>query len=251
MNSSQITEHELQAYVDGRLEPQRRAEIDAYLAEHPDEALRSQSYRLQNIALAELFDPMLNEPVPPSLHTFDRHRLPGGKVKFAALVASFALAVGIGWVARGFSTAPIATAPAWAQRALVAHAVYAPEVLHPVEVNASEEQHLSRWLSKRLGMPLKAPDLSTAGFELVGGRLLPDAPKPAAQFMYQNGNGVRLTLYVTPRAPGRETAFRFEQSERLSAFYWVDQGSGYALSGEVSRAELLRVAELAYRGLDR
>lgn len=254
MNPSPITEEELHAYIDGHLGPQRQAEIDAYLADHPSEAERLRSYQRQNAALVELFDSVLHEPVPEHLRAFDRSRrglFAARGIKIGALAAALVMAISVGWIARGITQAPIGAAPTFAQRALVAHAVYAPEVLHPVEVNAGEEQHLSRWLSKRLGMPLKAPDLRSAGFELVGGRLLPDAPKPAAQFMYQSGTGARLTLYVTPKAQGRETAFRFERRDRLGAFYWIDQGSGYALSGDVDRPTLLRVAKLAYQKLSR
>ena len=41
------------------------------------------------------------------------------------------------------------TGAGWIQRAAMAHAVYTPEVRHPVEVKAQEE-HLSRWLTRRL-----------------------------------------------------------------------------------------------------
>ncbi|MBC7975048.1 MAG: hypothetical protein H7138_08690 [Myxococcales bacterium] len=53
---------------------------------------------------------------------------------------------------------------------------------HPVEVKAQEE-HLSRWLTRRLNVPVKLFDLWAQGFELVGGRLLPDAEGPSAQLM--------------------------------------------------------------------
>lgn len=253
MNPAQINEAELHAYVDGRLEPQRRSEIEAYLAENPADAKRVRSYQHQNAALTQLFDPALSEPVPSYLADFPRrtHAPSSRLLRHAAMAASLLMAASVGWLLRGTIDPPLAGTPAFAQRALVAHAVYAPEVLHPVEVSGAEEQHLSRWLSKRLGIPVQAPKLTSAGFELVGGRLLPDAPKPAAQFMYQNAAGARLTLYVTPRAQGRETAFRFEHSDRVGAFYWIDQGAGYALSGDVDRKALLQVAQLAYQSLNR
>ena len=72
---------------------------------------------------------------------------------------------------------------AWQHRAAVAHADFAPELRHPVEVNLAQgsgaelrahAEHLSRWLSKRLDMPVPLFDLRPHGFEWVGGRLLPD-----------------------------------------------------------------------------
>jgi anti-sigma factor RsiW len=41
----QPTEGELQAYADGRVDPDQKAAIDAWLAEHPDEAERIEAYR--------------------------------------------------------------------------------------------------------------------------------------------------------------------------------------------------------------
>ena len=82
----------------------------------------------------------------------------------------------------------------------VAHAVYTPEVRHPVEVHADQEAHLTAWLSKRLGAPLKPPALADAGYQLVGGRLLPGATGSVAQFMYEDASHQRLTLYVQPRS---------------------------------------------------
>ena len=83
----------------------------------------------------------------------------------------------------------------FAQQAAVAHAVFQPEVRHPVEVTAAQQEHLVQWLSKRLGRPLKVPVLAAQGYELVGGRLLPGDDGARAQFMYQNSaaSGSRST----------------------------------------------------------
>jgi len=108
-----------------------------------------------------------------------------------------------------------------------------------------------KWLSKRLDLQLKVPVLSTEGFELLGGRLLPGTDGPVAQFMYQDATGKRLTLYVTRPHKGDEiTAFRFAQEGRVSVFYWIDRDCGYALSGEVDRSQLARVASSVYRQLE-
>ena len=66
-----------------------------------------------------------------------------------------------------------------------------------------------------------APDMARAGFALVGGRLLPDAGKPAAQFMYKDQKGRRVTLYVRSD-DGADTAFKFAAEDGISAFYWID-----------------------------
>jgi anti-sigma factor RsiW len=124
-------------------------------------------------------------------------------------------------------------------------------VRHPVEVGADQEAHLAAWLSKRLGAQLKPPALSSAGYDLVGGRLLPGDQGPVAQFMYQDARGQRLTLYVrTDATDSRETAFRYAREDKVGVFYWLDGKLGYALSGELEKDELLQVATLVYRQLN-
>jgi anti-sigma factor RsiW len=138
-----------------------------------------------------------------------------------------------------------------ARQAAIAHAVYSPEVRHPVEVKADEEEHLVNWLSRRLGTPLKAPGLSPLGYELVGGRLLSGPQGPVAHFMYQDARGQRLTLYVSrQKGEPRDTAFRFSQEDRVSVFYWVEHDFGYALSGEMRRDQLLKIADVVYKQLN-
>jgi anti-sigma factor RsiW len=105
--------------------------------------------------------------------------------------------------------------------------------------------------SARLGMPLRVPQLSADGFALVGGRLLPGESGPVAQFMYEDGSGKRLTLYVrADAAENRETAFRFALEGKVGVFYWLDGKLGYAISGELPREKLLNIAESAYKQLN-
>jgi hypothetical protein len=63
-------------------------------------------------------------------------------------------------------------------------------------------------LTRRLSVPVKLFDLRSEGFELVGGRLLPDANGPSAQLMYQDAMGQRVTVYLRKsiRRPTRRSA---------------------------------------------
>ena len=247
-----IEENDLQAYVDRRLDPARRAEVEKFLAGNPGEAERVRAFERQNAMLKNLFDLVLEEPVPEHLpRLLKPDRIPVFW-RYTAVAASLACATMLGWFLRGELRPPEVRVASLAQRAAVAYAVYSPEILHPVEVGAAHADHLVKWLSKRLGYSVKAPDLSPLGYELVGGRLLPGREKPAAQFMYQDARGQRLTLYLSTDVTGnRETAFRYAREEKISVFYWVDGPLGYALSGDIPRAQLLTVAEAVYRDLNR
>ncbi len=211
-------------------------------------------------ALHQLYDPVLDEAVPARLHLRGRRWRPAA-IAAGWVVAGLAVGLIAGWQLHGSprSMAPAqAEVPAFVRRAAVAHAVYSPEVRHPVEVGADQEQHLVAWLSKRLGSPLRAPKLEAVGYSLVGGRLLPGesgpsgAPSPVAQFMYQCKQGTRVTLYVRTDAPGnRETAFRYSTEGNVKVFYWIDHKLGYALSSaDIGKDDLLKVANAVYQQLN-
>jgi anti-sigma factor RsiW len=252
--SAPVTEAELQAFVDGQLPAARTVEVAQYLAQHEEDALRVAAYRRQNENLQLAYAPLLTAAVPARLQPGARRRwLPLQPLLQHYAVAAALMAVsGIaGWQLHAYVAAERAQTVYLARVAAVAHAVYSPEVRHPVEVGADQEEHLVRWLSKRLGAGLKIPHLAAQGYTLVGGRLLPDDRGPAAQFMYQDSKGQRLTLYVRASKEAREqTAFRFAQENKVGVFYWIDGRLGYALSGETDRTELLRVAEAVYRQLN-
>lgn len=246
-----MNEDSLHAYVDDALDPDAARAVEAYLAEHPDDAARVDAYLAQNRALHRLFDPVLDEPHALGLQP-PRERMPRLRPALA-LAASLVLGVAIGaaghaWLAPQRQAMPIA------RQAALAHAAYVPEVRHPVEVGAQEEQHLVAWLSKRLAAPLKAPDLHGDGFRLLGGRLLPTTGEPGdapvALLMYENAAGKRLSLLVR-RAPATgDTAFRFAMQGKTAVFYWIDGPFGYALAGDVERDELAAVARRVYQQLN-
>ena len=173
------------------------------------------------------------------------------QLRYAAVAAWLAIGGSLGWYMHGYQQGRAAASVAFVHQAALAHAVYAPEVRHPVEVGADQEAHLTAWLSKRLGTSLKVPHLATAGYELVGGRLLPGNTGPAAQFMYQDARGQRLTLYVrSDKDDNQETAFRYAREENVGVFYWIDGPFGYALTGDLEKSELLRIAQLVYQQLN-
>ena len=283
MNLNQpMTEVELHALVDGQLTPERQREIEAYLVTRPDEAQRAEAYRAQKRELRALFDPVLDEALPQRVLDAARLRTPWYLQRIAASVAIALISGAAGWGLRGgmsaesastvlsqqgpasITMAEVATpATGFAQRAAVAHAVYSPEQRRPVEVDAAHEDQLIAWLSKRMGAPMKPPDLQAVGYALEGGRLLPGGQGPVAQFMYRDEAGSRLTLYVsnevgvlaaslaasTASGKNTETAFRFAREGKVNVFYWVEGPFGYAISADANRTALARVSGEVYRQL--
>jgi anti-sigma factor RsiW len=257
VNEPLVSEADLQGYVDGRLDAERRAAVEAWLAARPEEAERVAAYRRLSSEVRAAYQSMAAEPTPERLSRFARRRMSLRRVALAA--AWVALGVAIGAVATlelggGRAGGPFLASESavMARRAAIAHATYSPEVRHPVEVGAGDEAHLVAWLSKRLGVQVRVPKLDEAGMSLMGGRLLPGETGPVAQFMYQSPNGRRLTLYVRQeRSHNTETAFRYAREKNVGVFYWIDRDCGYAIaSADLSREELLKVADLVYKQLE-
>ncbi|MFQ5955570.1 MAG: anti-sigma factor family protein [Kiloniellales bacterium] len=251
-----IGDDDLQAYVDDALPTVRRRVVAAYLEERPEVAARVQAYREQRDALAERCAAKLEQPIPPRLRLESvaaaRRRRQLARLGRAAAAAVLLLAGGaIGWVShQAWTTAGAGSERSLTAEAVASHRIYVVEVRHPVEVDASQEAHLVAWLSKRLGHAVRAPDLSGLGFRLMGGRLLPAATGPAAQFMFEDQAGRRLALYVRTDLETTETAFQYVEDQGVGAFYWIDRPLAYVLTGAIERGTLLDVAKAVYDQLD-
>lgn len=247
-----ITEADFVAYADERLEPADRTAVEAWLADHPDDVKMVEAWRQQTAALRAALDPTLAEPVPAALAaTLSAPAAWRRSWAIPALAASLALAIGLGsgvFLGQGWLAPDGAAdrADIIAKAGYRAHKIYTAEVRHPVEVTANDEDHLVAWLSKRVGAPLKAPDLSGQGLKLLGGRLLPVEGDPAAQLMYEGANGDRYTLFVTKSDGAPPTAFHFEEWGAIGCYYWIDGNLGYALNGPKDRDKLMTIATKIY-----
>jgi anti-sigma factor RsiW len=236
------------------LDPARLMQVETWLAGHPETRAQIEQWRGQASRLHRAYDRMLDEPIPARLvpaanapRWLDAHKLAGvAWLLFGAVIGFFLRGETARQPASVQVTTPVASS--LPRQAAVAHAVFVPEVRHPVEVGADQEAHLIGWLSKRLGAPLKPPRLEKVGYRLVGGRLLPGDSGEVAQFMYENPAHNRLTLYVRPAAPRQgDTAFRYARENDVDVFYWTDSRFGYALSGNTGRDDMLRLATLVFK----
>ena len=98
-----VTEDELHAYVDNELPAERRGDVEAWLATHPDDAERVQSWRAMADALHARYDSVANEPVPKRLELERLVRQPRRWIygAVAASLLAFVAGGGAGWIAHG------------------------------------------------------------------------------------------------------------------------------------------------------
>ena len=246
-----IGEDDLQAALDGRLPPERRALVERYLATHPEAARRQDAMAENDLALRDALQAKFDEPIPARLRV-DRlqaqtHR---GRLqalsRVAAVLALVALGAGAGWLAHGgFGGTPDPDRRLTAD-AVAAYRTFTVETRHPVEVRAEVgDAQLSTWLSNRLDRRIVPPDLGPQGFRLMGGRVLPDgAGRTAALMMYDDDRGTRLTVYARVGMVAG-TDLRFSESDGISTFYRSERDLTVAVSARMDRAGLLAVAQAA------
>jgi anti-sigma factor RsiW len=245
MNNRPITEDDLHAYVDHALEPERRAEVAAYLVDHPDVAKRVAGFAGQRDLLRSALAPIAEQPLPAELNLAriieSRRRRPSPA--WWAVAAMLLLTIGGagGWALRG--SLPPAGLTMLAQEAADSYNVYAPDRLRPVEMRASDSAQLVQWVSDRLHQPVKVPDLTTSGYRLMGGRLVATSHGPAAMFMYDDDHGSRIVVLTRRMSTADHDAPMTAHAKgNVAGFAWADAGIGYSLVGEGGPESLRPVA---------
>jgi anti-sigma factor RsiW len=230
-----------------------RRKLARLAADDPGLAGKLAEWDRQDVALRTLYGPVADEPVPPRLRAITARPAPARLMprwlpQLAAAVLLLAFGAMAGWTASRV-LAPQPAQMALANDALRAHSTFVVEVAHPVEVLASDEAHLVNWLSKRVGQKINPPDLARFGFRLLGGRIVPQAQGVAAQLMYEDASGKRLTLFVAREPGSNETAFRFVEGGKANGFWWIDEGLGCAVFADLPREVLRSISVVAYEQL--
>src|SRR5205807_9089981 len=103
-----VTEDELHAFVDNELPAERRSDVEAWLAAHPDDAARVQSWRAMAETLHARYDSVADEAVPKRLEIERLVRQPRKWIygAVAATLVAFIAGGGVGWLAHGAAASP-------------------------------------------------------------------------------------------------------------------------------------------------
>jgi anti-sigma factor RsiW len=249
MNDRPITEDDLNAFVDQRLEPGRHAEVVAYLEAHPEIAKRTEDYIGQRDLLRTALLPIADEPIPPGLNVRhlaelqERSSRSHWRAATAAAIVLTCLGGAAGWTLRGMSDPPLRGVASLGREAADNYAVYSPDHLHPVELRAVARSELVDWAYQRLGRRVEVPNLEASGYRFMGGRVVATPHGPAALFMYDNDHGVRLVMLTRPMTVDQEAPMQPLSQGEISGFSWAAKGMGYSLVGPVNSQTLHPIAD--------
>jgi anti-sigma factor RsiW len=125
-----VSEAEIQAWADGRLEASRCADVESWFAAHPEEAERAAAYRSLNEELRARYDAVLQESVPTRM---ERTTWRGSRLRAMARAA--------GWAVLGVA---IGAVGGWQLRAVHAPAPVAQPEMPPI-VRRGAQTRSSTW----------------------------------------------------------------------------------------------------------
>lgn len=228
-------EHDLQAYVDNQLNDHERAIVERYLAQQPQIARQVQAWqreaRCLRTALSEFQLPMLPERLDlTSIRVRHTQRL---RLRLK-LAACFVLCVGLssagGWQMhdwRNQNAAPMGDAIEAYKLMVVDGSIGADVVQHQPDT-------LNAWLNQHVGSGAHLPDLRTAGFSPVSGRLFATEQGAAAMVLYQDASGHTISFYLRQPDSRQKLLESGQRTERgLQARYGSCRGLNYAMVGTV------------------
>lgn len=250
-NSEAVSELDLLAYADGLLDhdPGRKARVEAYLRDAPEEAERIDGYRAQTRALRAAYGARAMEPVPDRLHGALTRPSARGRPKVtglraAAMVAMSAAAGAAGWYL-GQMSAPIQQA---AEQRL-------PSVLRevvsderkglrtlPASVGDAARDGLLRWQQNGVRLSLTVPDLSSLGYQLSGRRDLSQAGTQAIALSYSGAGSAKLRLMIVPVSSGATRIVSVSEQGGARLAHWSQGSLTMAVRAENGSRDLAALA---------
>jgi len=246
---TEMLDDDLHAYIDGEIEGDARASIEAAIAADPTLAETMALYRADMVQLSSVYAGDPSEPLPSrwvAMIENDARRTTWRNIGLSALAMAAMVALVFGLtIAYRQSVAP-------ASRDIVAEALavrdneIGPRTVISVR-SVAEAQAQNSAMTKSLAARVKVPDLSRMGYRLVGIESF-DSPSHAFELIYRDASARVFTLYM--RRPLGETRFDQFAEKGLRICVWQDEQVAMVMAGKMPVAEMQHLASLVYNGVE-
>ena len=237
---------DLAAYLDGELPPYRRAVVERHLRNCPQDAARVAAWRRGDaalrFALAEPANGTQGRDFTPLIRDARRsgRRLALGWVQAAAILVAVAGGAGAWWLRDQQNT--------YSELANAAAASYlAGTAVLVTPGDAADRDRLMDDISTHLGVRVAAPDLTRFGFNLAGGQLLAGSDHPAAQLIYVDARGRRVSCFLKRVDFDGESYWEYSEAGGVPGVHRLGEKLGWVVLGDLSATELRQIADATYK----
>jgi anti-sigma factor RsiW len=107
---------------------------------------------------------------------------------------------------------------------------------HLTDVQAGDRQAVKPWFNNRLGVAPPVPDLTSQGFNLIGGRIDYVLGKAVAAIVYRRNDHV-INVFVA-QGSGAEQSARTATMQGFNVDLWSEKGLNLCAVGDVTAKEL-------------
>ncbi|NBF04186.1 anti-sigma factor [Pseudomonas sp. Fl5BN2] len=229
------SDSDLHAYVDHQLSEADRRVLHSYLANHPEVAAKVQAWQQDAQQLRAALGGALLQPANPALdpgllRVRHQQRALRRLASAAALIAALGVGGLSGWQARELTLVGNSMPPM--TDALQAYRLFAQQGILPADFKVQDNAPMQAWLDRYFTQASPLPDLQSAGFKAVSGRLLSTEQGPAAMVLYEDREGRKVSFYIRPPGPQNNLLPRGSRRDgELQTQYWSGQGYNYAMVG--------------------
>jgi anti-sigma factor RsiW len=244
-----ISDEDVSGYLDGSLEPLRRAQVEAAIRADPKLARTVAAYRAQEEDLRQMAAAVLDEPVPENLLEVVRkaHR-PAWRPplrQIMQLAAAVVVGVALGWLLhRGMPSREDDLLEPFIHQAVLAHDSFVAS--EDVDTLRDRGTPLLEEVRSPFRTPIRLPRLLGSGQQPVLFRSVEGGVGPGVELAYADPAGMLTSLIIRQHSDKDDVPVRFREVEGHSVLYWLDGPLLYALVGEGSEDELRAMARSVY-----
>lgn len=255
-DNAPITELDLLAYADGRLEPGRARQVEAALAADPALRAKVADFTRQNAELSAQYDAYAEAPLPERLaRVLNRRPGPRRRVgpwirQAAALIAVAVAAGGGGW----WLGSTGATESAQGRVLETAAALHAGNTRDPTSRAAAErgDGRGVQWFSERVSLELAVPDLRDKGFALVDKQRVELGASEGVRLRYASQGGRPVDVFLKSRWEQHDAPMATTRRGDTVLAHWLDGPLQVVVAGHADgRSDVARVARTLQARLHR